>query len=86
MALKTCNLESLATTNIDPERDLEMLDCLMKLKTKALDLAYKENIMYVRNKTSEWRDKLSEEKPDKALDLPKNQKVNRWLCTLKTKK
>ena len=45
-----------ATTNIDPERDFGMLDRLMKLKPKALDLAYKGNIMYVRNKTSEWRE------------------------------
>ena len=40
-----------ATTNIDPERDFGMLDHLMKLKPKALDLAYKGNIMYIRNKT-----------------------------------
>ena len=32
--------KSVATTNIDPEKDFEMLDRLMKLKRKALDLAY----------------------------------------------
>ena len=65
-----------ATTNIDPEKDFGILDRLMKLKPKALDLAYEGNIMYVRNKTSEWRDKLSKEKLDKVLDFPKSkQKV-----------
>ena len=63
--------KSVATTNIDPERDFGMLDRLMKLKPKALDLGYEGNIMYVRNKTSEWRDKLSKEKLDKALDFAK---------------
>ena len=75
MALKTLHhreeTKSVARTNIDPKRDFGMLDCLMKLKTKALDLAYEGNIMYVRNKTSEWRDKLSKEKFDKALDFAK---------------
>ena len=28
--------------------------------------------MYARNKTSEWRDKLSKEKLDKALDFAKS--------------
>ena len=44
---------------------------MMKLKPKALDLAYEGKIMYVRNKTSEWRDKLLKEKLDKALDFAK---------------
>ena len=85
MALKTCNLESVATTNIGPERDFEMLDCLMKLKTKALDLAYKGNIMYFRNKISEWRDKLSKEKLDKALDFTKKSKSKQKALYLKNK-
>ena len=65
---------SVATTNIDPERDFGMLDHLIKLKPKALDLAYEGNIMYARNKTSGWRDKLSKEKLDKALDFAKKSK------------
>ena len=61
--------KSVTTANIDPEGDFGMLDRFMKLKPKALDLAYEGNIMYVTNKTSEWRDKLSKEKLDKALDF-----------------
>ena len=42
--------KSIATTNNDPEKNFGMLDHLMKLKTKALDLAYEGNIMYVKIK------------------------------------
>ena len=78
--------KSVATTNIDPERDFGMLDRLMKLKPKALDLAYEGNIMYVRNKTSEWRDKLSKEKLDKALDFAKKSKSKQKALYFKNKK
>ena len=37
-------IQSVATTNIDPERDFRMLDRFMKLKPKALDLAFEGNI------------------------------------------
>ena len=77
--------KSVATTNIDPERDFGMLDRLMKLKPKALDLAYEGNIMYVRNKTSEWRDKLSKEKLDKVLDFPKKSKRKQKALYIKNK-
>ena len=78
--------QSVATTNVDPERDFGMLDRLMKLKPKALDLAYEGNIMYVRNKTSEWRDKLSEEKLDKALDFAKKSKSKQKAIYFQNKK
>ena len=45
--------ESVATTNVESERDFGMLDRLMKLKPEALDLAYEGNILYIRNKTNE---------------------------------
>ena len=61
--------ESVATTNVESERDFGMLDRLMKLKPKALDLAYEGNILYIRNKTNEWRKKLTPEELDKALDF-----------------
>ena len=78
--------KSVATTNIDPERDFGMLDRLMKLKPKALDLAYEGNIMHVRNKTSEWRNKLSKEKLDKALDFAKKSKSKQKALYFKNKK
>ena len=51
-----------------------MLDRLMKLKPKALDLAYEGNILYIRNKTNEWRNKLTPEELDKALEFAKKSK------------
>ena len=52
---------SVPTTNADAERDFGMLDRLMKLKPKALDIVYEGIIMYNRNKTKEWRNSLSKE-------------------------
>ena len=66
--------KSVATTNVESERDFGMLDRLMKLKPKALDLAYEGNILYIRNKTNEWRKKLTPEELDKALDFAKKSK------------
>ena len=51
-----------------------MLDRLMKLKPKALDLAYEGNILYIRNKTNEWRNKLTPQELDKALEFAKKSK------------
>ena len=45
-------IKSVATTNVESDRDFGMLDRLMKLKPKALDLAYEGNILYIRNKTN----------------------------------
>ena len=45
--------KSVATTNVQSERNFGMLDRLMKLKPKALALAYEGNILYIRNKTNE---------------------------------
>ena len=54
-----CNIwsqtKTVATTNVESKRDSGMLDQLMKLKPKALDLAYEGSILYTRNKTNEWR-------------------------------
>ena len=46
----------------------------MKLRPKALDLAYEGNILYIRNKTNEWRNKLTLEELDKALEFAKKSK------------
>ena len=53
--------KSVPTTNSDAERDFGMLDRLMKIKPKALDIVYEGIIMFNRNKTREWRNNLSTE-------------------------
>ena len=40
--------QSVATTNVDPERDFGMLDHLMKLKPKALDLTYEGTMLEIK--------------------------------------
>ena len=47
------------STNAAAERDFGMLDRLMRMKPKALDLVYEGIIMFNLNKTKEWRDSLS---------------------------
>ena len=64
----------MATTNVESERHFGMLDRLMKLKPKALDLAYEGNILYIRNKKNEWRNKLTPEELGKALEFAKKSK------------
>ena len=73
-------------TNIDSRTDFGMFDTLIKLKSKDLDLAYGGNIIYVRNKTSQWRDKLSKEKLGKALDFAKKSQSKKKALHFKKKK
>ena len=49
------------TTNANPERDFGILDRLMKLKPKALDIIYEGMIMFTRNNTCKWKDSISRE-------------------------
>ena len=49
------------TTNANPERDFGILDRLMKLKPKALDIIYEGMIMFTRNNTCKWEDSISRE-------------------------
>ena len=46
----------------------------MKLKPKALDLAYEGNILYIINRTNEWRNKLTPEELDKVPEFAKKPK------------
>ena len=78
--------KSVATTNVESERDFGMLDRLMKLKPKALDLAYEGNILYIRNKANEWRNKLTPEELDKALEFAKKSKSRQKTSYLWNKK
>ena len=66
--------ESVNTTNVETEQDFGKLDKLMKLKPKALDIVHESTIMFTRNKTSQWRDKRSEENLKKAMNFAENSK------------
>ena len=66
--------ESVNTTNVETEQDFGMLDKLMKLKPKALDIVHESTIMFTRNKTSQWRGKCSEENLKKAMNFAENSK------------
>ena len=47
------------TSNVVSEQDFGLLDALVKLKPKALDIVKEGVIMYKLNKTKEWRDSRS---------------------------
>ena len=74
--------QSVDTTNVEAERDFGMLDRLMKLKPKALDIVHESIIMFTRNKTGEWTDKLAEENLKKAMNFAKNSKKQQKLVYL----
>ena len=61
-----CNIltqtKTLATTTAECKQDFRMLERLMRLKPKTLDLAYDGNILYIKNKTNEWREKLKSQR------------------------
>ena len=73
--------KSVATTDVESERDFSMFNQLMKLNPKALDLAYEDNILHIRNKANKWRNKLTPEELDKALEFAKKSKVGRKIHT-----
>ena len=66
--------QSVPTTNVAAERDFGMLDRLMKLKPKALDLSIEAIVMFNTNKTKQWRDKLSPENLAKVIEASKKSK------------
>ena len=47
--------QSVDTNNVEAEREFGMLDRLMNLKPKALDIVHESVIMFTGNKTGEWR-------------------------------
>ena len=51
-----------------------MLDRLMKLKPKALEIVYEGMIMFTCNNTSDWRDSLSNEDLAKAMKFASDSK------------
>ncbi|XP_066935310.1 reticulocyte-binding protein 2-like [Clytia hemisphaerica] len=65
---------SAPTTNVSAERDFGMLDRLLKLKPKALDLSIEGIIMFNTNKTKEWRNSLSKEKLSEVMEAARKSK------------
>ena len=78
--------QSVDTTNVEAERDFGILDRLTKLKPKAQDIVHESIIMFTRNKTGEWRDKLSEGNLKKATNFARNSKKQQKLVYLAKKK
>ena len=66
--------KAVPTTNVNPERYFGMLDRLIKLKPKALEIVYKGIIMFTCNNTSDWRDSLSNEDLAKAMKFASDSK------------
>ena len=66
--------KAVPVTNANPERDFEMLDRLMKFKSKALEIVYEGMIMFTCNNTSDWRDSLSKEDLAKAMKFASDSK------------
>ena len=58
----------------------------MRVKTKALALVYEGVIMFHKNKTAKWRDKLSEEKLGKAMECARKSKQQQRHLYIKNKK
>ena len=65
---------TVSTTNADPEEDFGMLDRLMQIKPKALDIVYEEVIMFWKSKTAKWKDLLTEKNVAKAMECAKKSK------------
>ena len=59
---------TVSTRNAGPEQDLGMVDRLMRVKPKALSVAYKGIIMLCKNNTAKWQDQLSEDNLGKAME------------------
>ena len=78
--------QSVNITNVKADRDFGMLDRLMKLKPKALDIVHESIIMFTRNKRGEWGHKRSEENFKKAMNFARNSKKQQKLVYLAKKK
>uniref|UniRef100_A0A7M5XJ08 Uncharacterized protein n=1 Tax=Clytia hemisphaerica TaxID=252671 RepID=A0A7M5XJ08_9CNID len=73
------------TTNVSAERDFGMLDRLMKMKPKALDLALEGIIMFRVNKTQEWRDRLPPARLKEVIKMARESKKRQTEMYLKRK-
>ena len=78
---------SVPTTNANPEQDFGMLDRLMKLKPKALDIVYEGIIMFTANNTRGWRDRLPKDQFDITMGFAReSKKLQREVYFKKKKK
>ena len=79
--------ESIAvpTTNANPERDFGILDRLMNIKPKALDLVYEGMVMFTRNNTSKWRGSVTKEKLAEVMKIARKSKSKQKDLYLKRK-
>ena len=79
--------ESIAvpTTNANPERDFGILDRLMNIKPKALDLVYEGMVMFTRNNTSKWRGSVTKEKLAEVMKIARESKSKQKDLYLKRK-
>ena len=65
---------SVAKTNIMPERDFGMLDRLMMEKPRATTLVLEGIVMFNKNQTGAWRDKLTTEKKALIMKMARQSK------------
>ena len=63
-----------------------MLDRLMRVKPKALDLVYEEVNMFLKNKTAKWRDQLSDENLGKEMECARKSKQQQRHLHIKKKR
>ena len=77
---------SVPTTNANPEQDFGMLDRLMKLKPKALDIVYEGIIMFTANNTRGWRDRSPKDNFDITKGFEKETKKQKREIYRKKKK
>ena len=74
------------TTNANPEQHLGMLDRLMKLKPKALEILYEGIIMFTSNSTRDWCDRIPKDQFDIAMDFARESKKLQKEVYFKSKK
>ena len=63
-----------------------MLNRLIRVNPKALDLVYEEVIMFCKNETAKRKDQLSDENLGKAMECPKKSKPQQRHLYIKNKK
>ena len=59
--------QSVPTTNVNPERDFAMIDCLMSEKPNATHIALESLILFSHNQTSTWLQGKSHNEREKLL-------------------
>ena len=74
------------TTNVVCECNFGVLDRLMRIKAKALDFVYEGLIMFSKNKTNLWRDQLSKEQLEMAMESARKSKQKQKELCIQRKK